>query len=116
MAMEESEELKLDLEGGNTRINNSLLISSSTPRRPSHPSLQLQQFLCPFLVYLVISLNQAANRDLEAIVRTIFYLCKISYMIFSETTIVWTVYTIRVLIDAIHREEDARHSAGAQVT
>ena len=67
-------------------------------------------------MYLVISLNQAANRDLEAIVRTIFYLCKISYMIFSETTIVWTVYTIRVLIDAIHREEDARHSAGAQVT
>ena len=32
--MEESEELDLDLEGGN---NNSVLSSSSTPRRPSQP-------------------------------------------------------------------------------
>ena len=37
MAMEESEELELDLEGGNTRNNNSVLSSSSTPRRPSQP-------------------------------------------------------------------------------
>jgi len=33
----EEEELDLDLEGGNTRNNNSVLSSSSTPKRPSQP-------------------------------------------------------------------------------
>ena len=36
--MEEEEELDLDLEEGNTRNNNSVLSSSSTPRRPSIPA------------------------------------------------------------------------------
>ena len=54
-------------------------------------------------MYLVIAFNQAAHRDLEAIVRIVFYLCKIGYMIFSETTIVWTPYMIRILRDAVNR-------------
>ena len=49
-------------------------------------------------LYLITALS---DRDLEAIVRIIFYLCKIGYMIFNEGTFVWTTYMIRVLRDAI---------------
>lgn len=52
-------------------------------------------------IYLIIGFNPAANRDLEAIVRTIFYLSKIGYMLFNSGTIVWTPFIIRVFNNAI---------------
>ena len=46
--------------------------------------------------YLMLGLNPGAHRDLEAILRTIFYLSKMGYMLYNEATLVWTPYMIRI--------------------
>ena len=53
-------------------------------------------------LYLLIGQDPGAHRDLEAILRTLFYLSKIGYMMYNETVIVWTPFMIRVLRQAIH--------------
>ena len=54
-------------------------------------------------LYLIVATNPQANRDLDAIVKTMFYLSKIGYKLYNEASIIWSTYMTRVLREAIQK-------------